>query len=226
MKVSVVVPVYNEEKFIGRCLGSLIGQTVEADEIIIVDNNSIDKSSEIAKRFRVKIVKEKKQGMIPARNKGFDEAKYNIIARCDADVIVPHDWIERIKKNFSKKSIDALSGPVAYTDSPLITSSPIPSKVYLESLRILSKGNRYLVGPNMSLTKEIWRRIRESVNLSDSAVHEDIDLSLKIAKDGGRIGYDPKLIVSSSARRIVGKPKSFFIEYPTRMFKTFWANKK
>ncbi|QQG41803.1 MAG: glycosyltransferase [Candidatus Woesebacteria bacterium] len=226
MKVSVIIPAYNEEKFIGRCLGSVIGQSMPADEIVVIDNNSKDKTVEITKRFRVKIVKEKKQGMIFARNRGFNEAKYNIIARCDADVVVPHDWIERIKKNFSKKDIDALSGPVAYTDSPLVTSSPFPSKVYLESLRLLSKGNRYLVGMNMSLTRDIWKKVKHSVSLDDSKVHEDLDLSLNIVKAGGTIGYDSKLIVSSSARRIIGKPKSFFIEYPARVIKTFLLNNK
>jgi glycosyltransferase involved in cell wall biosynthesis len=226
MKVSVVVPAYNEELFIGRCLGSLVGQSVKPDEIIVVDNNSTDKTAEIAKRFRVRIVKEKVQGMTHARNRGFNEAKYEIIARCDADVVVPADWIERIKKNFNRKKIDALSGPVAYTDSPFITHSPLPSKVYLESLRLLSKGNRYLVGPNMSLTKEIWKKVKDIVNTDDSKVHEDIDLSLKIAKIGGKIGYDPKLIVSSSARRIVGKPQSFFIEYSARAINTFLINGK
>lgn len=226
MKVSVVVPAYNEELFIGRCLGSLVGQSVKPDEIIIVDNNSTDKTVEIAKRFHVKVVKEKTQGMTHARNRGFNEARHEIIARCDADVVVPSDWIERIKKNFTRKKIDALSGPVAYTDSPFITHSPIPSQVYLESLRLLSKGNRYLVGPNMSLTKEIWKKVKDIVNTDDSKVHEDIDLSLKIVKIGGKIGYDPKLIVSSSARRIVGKPKSFFIEYPARMINTFLINSK
>jgi len=226
MKVSVVIPAYNEEVFIGRCLGAMIGQSVPADEIIVVDNNSKDRTAEIAKRFHVKIIKEKVQGMIPARNRGFDEAKYNIMARCDADVIVPNNWIELIKKNFRNKDIDALSGPVAYTDSPLISSSPIPSRVYLESLRLLSKGNRYLVGPNMIITKNIWKRVRDFVNPDDTIVHEDLDLSLKIINDGGKIGYDAKLIVSSSARRIVGKPRSFFIEYPARVVKTFLVNKR
>jgi glycosyltransferase involved in cell wall biosynthesis len=226
MKVSVVIPTYNEEVFIGRCLGAMVGQTVPADEIIVVNNNSTDRTAEIVKRFHIKMVKEKIQGMIPARNRGFDEAKYNIIARCDADVIVPNNWIELIKKNFGKKDIDALSGPVAYTDSPFITSSPIPSRVYLESLRLLSKGNRYLVGPNMIVTKNIWKKVRDLVNPDDTVVHEDIDLSLKIVNIGGKIGYDAKLIVSSSARRITGKPKSFFIEYPARVVNTFLVNKR
>lgn len=221
MKISVIIPAYNEEEFIGRCLGSLIGQSIKADEIIVIDNNSKDKTVEIAKRFHVKIIKEKIQGMIPARNRGFDEAKYNIIARCDADAVVPHDWVERIKKNFSKKNIDALSGPVAYTDHPLITNTSIPSKFYLESLRFLSNGNRYLIGPNMSLTKKIWMKVRKNVSLEDSKVHEDLDLSINILNAKGKIGYDPKLIVNCSARRIAKNPQSFFIEYPTRIIKTF-----
>jgi len=224
MKVSVVIPAYNEEKFIGRCLGSVIGQSVKADEVIVVDNNSTDKTAEIAKRFHVKIVKEKIQGMIHARNLGFDKAKYNIIARCDADVIVPHDWIERIKKNFEKGGIDALSGPISYYDSKIVSKSTKASEIYLGSLRIFSNGKNYLVGPNMSLTREVWEKIKDKVSLRDSDVHEDIDLSLKIHKAGGTIGYDKTLVVKSSARRIVKHPESFFFEYPQRFIKTFLLN--
>jgi glycosyltransferase involved in cell wall biosynthesis len=225
MKISVVVPAYNEEKYLGPCLGALTGQIEAADEILVVNNNSTDKTAEITKRFNVGLVNEKTQGMIPARNRGFNEAKYEIIARVDADVIVPYNWIKKIKENFRKKNIDALTGPVRYSDSALIINSPIPSKVYLESLRIVNKGKRFLVGPNMSLTKSIWEKVKNKVNVNDSQVHEDLDLSLKIISAEGKIGYDPDLIVSSSARRIVGKPKSFFIEYPAKVVKTFLENK-
>lgn len=78
----------------------------------------------------------------------------------------------------------------------------------------------------MIITKSIWKRVRDFVNPDDTIVHEDLDLSLKIINDGGKIGYDAKLIVSSSARRITGKPKSFFIEYPARVIKTFLVNKR
>lgn len=225
MKVSVVIPAFNEEKYIKMCLESVIGQVVGADEIVVIDNNSTDKTVEIVKKMGIRIVSEKAQGMIPARNRGFNEAKFEIIARCDADVIVPKDWIKKIKKNFDKNKIDALSGPISYYGSKLVSKSPAASVIYLKSLKMLS-GKHYLIGPNMSLTNDIWQRIKNEVASKDSDVHEDIDLSLKIHKSNGVIGYDSTLIVQSSARRITGKPESFFLEYPARMVKTFVENKK
>ena len=227
MKVSVVIPAYNEEKFIKKCLTSVINQTVPADEIIVVNNNSTDKTKAIAKKFGVRVVVEKKQGMTPARNRGFNSAKYEIIARCDADAVVPKDWIKLIKNNFEKGDIDALSGPVFFNDSsPFKSTSTLPSRIALGSLRLMSKGKRHLTGPNMIITKEIWEKVKDIVNMDDKKVHEDMDLSLKIAKLGGKIGYDPNLIVGISARRLKKHPESFFLEYPVRIIKTLLANKK
>lgn len=226
MKVSVVIPAYNEEKFIKKALKSVTNQLVDADEIIVVNNNSSDKTVEITRSFSVRIIDEKKQGMISARNTGFDNAKYDIIARIDADVQVPPDWIQRIKRNFEKKKIDALTGPLLLSDLKLVSKSILPSHIYLESLRAISKGNRYLMGPQMSLTNDIWQKVRDIVSLDDKKVHEDLDLSLKITKVGGIIGYDRKLIVKGSARRMKKHPKSFFLEYPVRVVKTFIENKK
>lgn len=226
MKVSVVIPAYNEEKFIKKALKSVTNQLVDADEIIVVNNNSSDKTVEITRSFSVRIIDEKKQGMISARNTGFDNAKYDIIARIDADVQVPPDWIQRIKRNFEKKKIDALTGPLLLSDLKLVSKSILPSHIYLESLRAISKGNRYLMGPQMSLTNDIWQKVRDIVSLDDKKVHEDLDLSLKITKVGGIIGYDRKLIVKGSARRMKKHPESFFLEYPVRVVKTFIENKK
>ena len=63
MKVSVVIPVYNEEKKISNCLNSLMKQDEKPDEIIVVDNNCIDKTISIVKKYAtVKIIQEKKTG--------------------------------------------------------------------------------------------------------------------------------------------------------------------
>lgn len=225
MKVSIVIPAYNEEKYIGNCLKSIFDQTVKPDEVIVVDNNCTDKTVKIAEKMGAKVIREKKQGMISARNRGFDEARYDIIARCDADVIVPKNWVAKIKKIFANKNIDGVSGPVAYYDYPLL-KGPLPSKILYKSLGAITKGKKYLIGPNMSLRKRIWKKVRDRVNLDDKRVHEDIDLSLNIYKVGGRIEFVDSLVVKFSARRIIHNPESFFLEYPIRVAKTFIANKK
>ena len=104
MKISLVIPAYNEEKFIKKCLESVKNQTVEPSEVILINNDSIDKTADIAKNFKVKIINEKQQGISYARNRGFNEAKYELIARCDADCILPKNWIEQIAANFKSAS--------------------------------------------------------------------------------------------------------------------------
>ncbi len=224
MKISVVIPTYNEEQYIGKCLESLQKQTDPPDEIIVVDNNCTDKTAEIAKRMGARVISEKEQGMIPARNAGLNAAKFEIIARIDADTIVPPDWIERIKYNFENFKIDALSGPFYYYDG-LIKFS-FPSRIYFKTMKRILKNNEVLSGSNMMLTKKMWEIVKPLVNLEDKKVHEDIDLSINIIKVKGNIGYDGKLIAGISARRIKGNPKSFFIEYPKRVVSTLRTNKK
>jgi len=227
MKVSVVIPAYNEEGYIKKCLTSITNQSERADEIIVVNNNSTDKTEVIAKKFDVKIVNEKTQGMTPARNRGFNSAKYEIIARCDADTVVPKDWIRIIKNNFKKGDLDALTGPVFFNDSEILKStSTIPADLAWKSFKLIANGKKYLIGPNMAITKKIWTQVKNIVEMDDKKVHEDMDLSLKIAKVGGKIGYDPTLIVGISARRLKKHPESFFLEYPVRVVKTFLANNK
>ncbi len=86
--ISVVVPAFNEEKFIGRCLEALKRQDFsEKYEIIVVDNNSTDKTAQIAKRMGVKVVSEKKQGDVFALRKGCSEAQGEIIAITDAETL-------------------------------------------------------------------------------------------------------------------------------------------
>jgi glycosyltransferase involved in cell wall biosynthesis len=219
MKLSVVVPVYNEEKFIAVCLDSLLNQEEMPDEIIVVDNNSTDRTIPIAKRFGVRVVIEKKQGMSYARNAGFDAATGEIIARCDADSHVPPDWIKRIKDAFRKDGIEAVGGPLCYGDSKFARKYTTKAvNLHAKTYRTLQH-NEVLYGPNMALTKSVWNKIRGELNMDNTQVHEDMDTANHIAKYG-KIKFDPKLLVYTSNRRIRKNPASFFIEYPIRMIKT------
>jgi glycosyltransferase involved in cell wall biosynthesis len=221
MKITVVIPTYNEEKNIKKCLTALTKQVVPADEIVVVNNNSTDKTVEIAQKFPVRIVNEKKQGISFARNCGFNAAKYSVIARTDADTVVPRDWVKKIKENFENKEIDALCGTAEIRDIKLVNSQ-LYNNLYIDLMKLIQGGKGNLVGFNMAISKNIWNKIKDKVEMDNQKVHEDVDLALKVNQYGGKIGYDKTLVVKSSGRRMLKNPISFFIEYPTRQLKTLY----
>lgn len=220
MKISVVIAAYNEEKHIKSCLDSLMKQTKKPYEIIVVDNNSKDKTSDVVKKYsQVKIIFEKKPGIIPSRNTGFKKAQGEIIARCDADTIVPPDWIEKIEKVFLKKdSIIAVSMPILTYDIPFI-GNKLKFLFYLYMfIPRLFIGHYPLLGPSMAIRKTTWDKIMSKLCTDPKAVHEDLDISFHIRKLG-KVYHDKTNLVLTSGRRIKYNPWSFFGEYTIRFFK-------
>ncbi len=93
-KVSVIVPIYNAEKYLNKCLESIIGQTYKNLEIILVDDGSSDNSPTICDAWaqidsRIRVIHKKNGGVSSARNAGIDLAQGDYIGFVDAD-----DWIE------------------------------------------------------------------------------------------------------------------------------------
>lgn len=224
MKVSVIIPAYNEEQYLGRCLESLQKQEQLADEIIVVDNNSKDSTASIATSYGARVVKEPTQGITPARNAGFNAASGDIIARCDADTILPPDWIKRIKHHFENDKLDGLTGGVLYYDLGVIEQNSFLGNLYSLFISLLLPNVTILLGMNFMLTRKAWEAVKDEVCLNDKEVHEDIDLSIHLARHGFVVKRDPSLIAKSSARRIKNKPTSFFIEYPHRVITTVFRN--
>ena len=98
-KVSIVVPVYNREKFLNKCIDSLISQTYNNIEIILVDDGSKDNSLEICKKYerldnRIKVIHKENGGVQSARNRGIDEATGYYLCFTDADDYVSEHFIE------------------------------------------------------------------------------------------------------------------------------------
>ncbi len=221
MKISLIIPVYNEEVYIRRCLQSVFNQIDKADEVIVVNNNSTDRTMDIVSQFPVKVVNESRQGMIPARNRGFNEAENDIIARCDADAVLPVDWIRNIKKIYQDESIDAISGPAHFYDivfAPVINT--FGSFMYFNVSSFIL-GYKPLYGPNLIIKKNIWEKVKTEVCFDEKKVHEDMDLSIHIHHKKGVIKVLSEIGISVSSRRMVHNPLSIFVEYPIRMIRTF-----
>jgi glycosyltransferase involved in cell wall biosynthesis len=113
--VSVVVPVYNAERTLQRCLEALVGQDYPAGlyEVLVVDNNSSDRSLEIAGRYSVRLLEEMAvQTSYAARNKGIREAKGEIVAFTDADCVAAPDWLRNLIAPFKDPAIGGTGGQV------------------------------------------------------------------------------------------------------------------
>lgn len=221
MKVSVIIPVYNEEKTIESCLKAFMQQITPPDEIIIVDNNCTDRTIEIAKHYPVQIIKEKKQGLIYARNTGFNSAKYDILARCDADTIVPPSWVQQIKQKLPS-GLAGISGPVFLSDLPLKWFFSYIHRLITFKIVRLFLGYDMLFGSNMAITKQAWEAIKDEICLDDSKVHEDIDITMHLKKKKGIIIYDQELMVSISSRRL--RQLITYIDYPYRFLYLFFTH--
>lgn len=198
LKVSVVIPAYNEEKFLGATLASLKNQTVAPYEIIVVDNNSTDKTIEVAKQFSVRIVSEKRQGLSFARNKGFSEARGDIILRTDSDSMAPRDWVERVTNAFEKDNLNTFSGS-AVLYHPAFNFLFDCLCFYIND----AFGYNSLLGPNFAIRKSAWEAICNNTCDDDARFHEDLDMAIHSQQLGG-YKRDLTLRVLTSNRRTSG----------------------
>ncbi len=94
--ISIIIPVFNEEKDIALCLESLRAQTYKNTEIIVVDDNSSDSTVKIANEFNITLLKQPHLGPGPARNLGAKIAKGTILVFVDADMTFEKEFIDRL----------------------------------------------------------------------------------------------------------------------------------
>lgn len=109
--ISIIVPVYNVEKYLEHCLNSIINQTYKNLEIILVNDGSTDNSLEICESFkqkdsRIKIITKGNGGLSSARNEGLKIAKGNYISFVDSDDWIDADFIKALYNNLISTDSD------------------------------------------------------------------------------------------------------------------------
>ena len=112
-KISIIVPVYNAEKYIDRCLQSIIHQSFTDWELIIVNDGSTDKSSEICEYFakqdkRIRVFHKKNEGVALARQLGIEKAKGEYSIHVDSDDWIEENMLEEMFKSISENEADIL----------------------------------------------------------------------------------------------------------------------
>jgi glycosyltransferase involved in cell wall biosynthesis len=123
MDISVIIPFHNEEKYIEKCIHSLLSQDYPKDkyEIIMISNNSTDRSEKIVKGYpAIKLLYEHKPGAFASRNRAIIEAKGKIIAFTDADCIANIDWLSNIYKYLKDSSAQIVQGTPLFESDTFI----------------------------------------------------------------------------------------------------------
>lgn len=138
-KVSIIVPIYNSEQYLHRCLESLVHQTYSDIEIILINDGSEDSSSEICKRYaneynEVIYIEQDNAGVSSARNAGIEAACGKYVMFCDSDDYLERDSIERLIALNSGKDSDWIVGSLV--------------KHIADSVQCTELSNRYATSKN------------------------------------------------------------------------------
>ncbi|HEY5220716.1 MAG TPA: glycosyltransferase family A protein [Candidatus Paceibacterota bacterium] len=214
MKISVVIPAYNEEHYIGPCIQSVQEQhSDDIVEIIVVDNGSKDSTVVAAKKFRgVTVLQESKKGPSFARQLGFTKATGDHVAFIDADTRVPVGWVDRIKKEFAKDpALVCLSGPFHYYDLPPM------QKFFAELLWSISAAPTYWIVGFMALFANcvIQRDALQKIGGIDTSIAfygDDTNIAWRLSKVG-KVKFLMGFYILGSGRRLIhdGLIKSFYV---------------
>lgn len=161
MKYSIIIPVYNAERYIDRCIQSWLQQSHTNFELLLVDDGSTDESYSICKKYtlmdsRIKVFHQSNMGASSARNRGLKEASSDIIGFCDADDFVSREILSHVEKDFRKaENIDAvvlgysvneneLNNPVKNMKEDVISFGKLQVYAIFNSKFMGSVWNKYL----------------------------------------------------------------------------------
>ena len=208
MRLSFVIPAYNEESYLPACLESILGQTEGMDcEIIVVNNASSDRTREVALSFPgIKVVDEPRKGLTYARQAGFCASSGELIANVDADSRLTPGWVQAVLTSFAaQENLVAVSGPLVYYD--LTPSQLVSVRVFYMIAFMVYVLNRYILragsmvqGGNFVLRSDALQSIG-GFNLSIPFYGEDTDIARRMNRLG-RVEFTFRLKMFSSARRL------------------------
>lgn len=225
--LSVIVPIYQEEKYISKCIDSMLSQDYPKDdlEIILVDGMSKDRTREIVATYTAKYpfirMIDNPERIAPcAMNRGIKEAKGDVIIRLDAHVYYPKNYfsllVEKLNELPGAENVGALCNTIPVNDS--ITAQSIAAVL---SSSFGMGNSHFRVGADKEMEVDtvpfgcFHRSIFDKVGLYDEELvrNQDDELNARIIKAGGKIYLIPQLVCEYYARDTAKKVYKMFYQY-------------
>lgn len=192
MLLSIIIPVYNVEKYLVQCINSILNLDKDLIEIILIDDGSTDNSSKICDKYsnefdNINVIHKKNSGLSAARNTGLHAAKGKYIIFLDSDDYILKDKLKEIINIISQKDIDVIMSNF-YKDVNNNLYIGGENKV-LKSKKII-KNNSKLVSDIFKYTKDLWPAwkfivkkeflIKNNIKFKEGFLHEDVDYTTRI----------------------------------------------
>lgn len=200
-KVSVIIPVYNVEPFLARCLDSVVGQTLREIEIVCVDDGSPDRSIDILRRYevgddRIRVISQENRGLGGARNRGFDAATGEYILFVDSD-----DWIDPAYCERLYDAARATGADVACASMLKIRPSYSKWTIrYTQRVEVTDAVEKFRVcrcPPDFYVMNKLLRRemlLRLGLRFRERVCYEDVEYTMRVLGEGGTLVTVPDVV--------------------------------
>lgn len=202
--ISIIVPVYNAEKYLNECIESVLKQTYNNFELLLIDDGSNDSSSKICDDYanqdeRVKVVHKQNAGVSAARNTGLDIAKGEYITFIDSDDFVHEDYLKKLHSRLFGDNADLVFCKFAYFEGTQIKASKekLPKLLLINNdYNFMRFVRRFFSFGKKNLFGGVWRVLykREIVEgltfNSEIKVSEDLVFLIKALLKSKRVGFE------------------------------------
>jgi len=198
-RVTVVVPVLNEEAFLAETLASLRKQTFTDFELIVVDNGSTDRSPDIAREFADRVLEEPVRGWAPPVDRGFTEARGEFIVSADGDTLYPREWLRHLVRSLDRAGVVAVYGPMAFRESSWLGRAFAVLGYTLFAILSRALGVHQVGGANFGIRRDAYFAVGGYPPVAHFA-SPDLRLALRLTRLGA-VRFVPGLVCYTSRRR-------------------------
>lgn len=202
--ISVMIPHLNQSEALGRCLQSLVEQSYprELFEVIVVDNGSETPPTSIVGRFEgACLATEQRPGPGPARNRGVEASRGEIVAFIDADCIADSGWLGAIARTLQRPEAKVIAGGdvrIAVRDTRRLTAIEAYESVFAFRQKEYIEKQGFSGTGNLAVRRDDFDAIGPFAGIK---VAEDMEWGRRATERGYHIRHTPEMIVSHPARR-------------------------
>lgn len=198
-KISVIIPIFNVEKYLNKCVDSVINQTYKKIEIILVDDGSPDNCPAICDEYaknddRVRVIHKRNGGLSDARNAGIDVCEGDYITFIDSDDYVESDLVELLYKNLVNNNCDisTCSYNIVYENEPVFETA-IEDDAYVYSAKDALGDLFYQKHTTTSACAKLYKKqLFDNIRYPKGKMNEDLGTTYRIFSKSNKIVVSSK----------------------------------